>query len=347
MNEGPDVVAFGEVIWDLAAREPVRGGPRLFEAHPGGATSNFAIVAARLGLGVAVVAGVGDDPLGEELRAALASEGIDVRGLARTAARTGVTFVTRDRDGEPRYSNYRVRTADLALRPRDVPAWPRGARWLVVGSTHAMLPEMARATLHAARAAKKAGAHVAVDLNARRFGFSSAKARRVALAPLLAQASLVKASAPDLVALGFASPEAGRRWLKKAAPHATVLVTQGAAGAAAHGGHGDATSRGARVASVDAAGAGDAFLAGIVATLLAGGAEPGHAAWASPEIWTAALEVGHSLGSKVVSQVGGTTGARNLVDVHRRLAQIARTAHPRSKTAKTTKRGRTVGRRDA
>ena len=66
----------------------------------GGKGANQAVAARRLGAEVRLVACVGDDPSGHGIRDALASEGIDVTGLAWTReAATGTALIVVDAEG--------------------------------------------------------------------------------------------------------------------------------------------------------------------------------------------------------------------------------------------------------
>jgi sugar/nucleoside kinase (ribokinase family) len=123
---------------------------------------------------------------------------------------------------------------------------------------------------------------------------------------LVARAALVKASDADLHAL--AGEAARLRWLERHAPRASWIVTRGAGVASAIGDHGQVALPAIRGRCVDPTGAGDAFLAGSLATLLAAGAAPGSAAWREPAVWRAALRAGHILGRKAVSRPGAVAG---------------------------------------
>ena len=68
--------------------------------YQGGKGGNQATAAARLGARVAVVGAVGDDEMGRQARSALASEGIDVAGLAVSSRATGVALIVVDPRGE-------------------------------------------------------------------------------------------------------------------------------------------------------------------------------------------------------------------------------------------------------
>jgi ribokinase len=101
------VIVVGSVNVDLvvtverlpAPGETVTGGQ--YERHPGGKGGNQAVAAARLGASVAFVGAVGSDVFGEEARAALAAEGIDLTGLIRIDGEaTGVALIIVDKGGE-------------------------------------------------------------------------------------------------------------------------------------------------------------------------------------------------------------------------------------------------------
>src|SRR5258708_40007500 len=164
-----DVVCCGEILWDVFEASPRRSEPiaRTFRRELGGAPANVATGLARLGLRVAVVGGVGRDRFGRALVQHLADDGVDVRFVLPFPNRTGLTFVVRDARGEPEFLFYRHESADLAVRAAHVtPAMGR-ARWVLVGTSTLMTPELARATSRFLDVAERGGAHVFVDLNVR------------------------------------------------------------------------------------------------------------------------------------------------------------------------------------
>jgi fructokinase len=304
-----DVVCFGEILCDL-----YEAGPRLrdrqsvsrdFRRHLGGESANVATALARLGLRAAVVAAVGDDPLGDALVDHLARDGVDVRFVARLPVRTGLTMVVAAAGSRRRFFPYRVGSADGALRREHVRPQAGRSRWIVLGTGALVTPELARATDRLLELAEREGARVALDLNVRPHLWGNRRRMGHAAARLAARAALVKASGDDLVALG--SPT-GLAWLERHAPRASWLVTRGPGVASAIGAHGEVALRAPRTRCVDAIGAGDAFLAGSLAALLAARAFPGSSMWSDPAVWRQALRVGHILGSKAVSRPGAVAG---------------------------------------
>jgi len=319
-----DVVCFGEILWDMFETRPRGGVSRDYRRELGGAPANVATGLARLGVKAAVVGGVGRDRFGEALVSHLAGDGVDVRFVVKLPNRTGLTFVSRDAAGEPEFLFYRHDSADLSVRAKHVvPAMGR-ARWVLVGSSTLMTRELARATARFLDVAEHAGAAIFVDLNVRAHLWSSRPAMERAIAGLVRRADVVKASDADLRAVSGGG--AGLRWLERHAPQATWLLTRGGGVASAIGEHGSLDVPALRARCVDATGAGDAFIAGALATLVAAGAVPGSASWSAPEVWRTALRAGHMMGKKAVSRPGAVAG---LVDLGRARAVVESAASRR------------------
>jgi fructokinase len=307
-----DVVCFGEILWDIFEVDAPRGAAQRAEPtgrdlrrELGGAPANVATGLARLGVRAGLVAGIGIDNLGDALERHLVGDGVATRFLVRLANRTGLTFVTRDANGEPSFLFYRQDTADVALRPEHIVAEMGRAKWVLVGTSTMMTPALAAATERFLDLAEQAKANIVVDLNVREHLWAGKAQMREAVAQLVRRAAIVKGSFADLVAL------TGRRdilWLADNAPKAAWIVTQGAKGASAIGTHGFVARPARKVKCVDATGAGDAFIAGVLAVLLAAGATPGSESWRDERVWGAALEAGHAMGAKAVSQTGSVAG---------------------------------------
>jgi sugar/nucleoside kinase (ribokinase family) len=289
-----DVIAFGEVLWDFFEESPGR-----FHRLPGGASTNVAVSLAHLGHRVAVAGGIGDDRFGDELAARLTALGVDCRTLVRLPERTGITFIARGKGGEPRYLSYRRASADVSLSARSVTAAMVAATWVHIGTTTLLTEALAEATRALLRRVAQRGGHASIDLNTRPHLWKSARAARAVLREFLPHCALVKASEVDLAELGMGVPA-----LRKMAPAATVLLTRGPKGAAALGEHGEASRPAKRGRCVDATGAGDAFLSGVLSSLVRKRALPGSPAWRNAALWTEALDRGHSLGARAVSEFG-------------------------------------------
>ena len=90
-----DVAAIGEVLIDFIAKEE---GPlekiKDFEKHAGGAPANVMVGLSRLGISSGLISRVGDDPFGRFLIRALDREGVDTSQIQKDKEwHTGVVFV--------------------------------------------------------------------------------------------------------------------------------------------------------------------------------------------------------------------------------------------------------------
>lgn len=325
-----DVFCFGEILWDMF-EGPRRGRPersrlepiaRNFQRQLGGAPANVATGLARLGIRAALLGGVGQDPFGDALISHLDADGVDVRFVRRFPNRTGLAFVVRDSSGEPDFIFYRHDSADLAIRAEHVPSAMGRARWVLVGTSTLVDPDLARATERFLAVAERSGAHLFLDLNVRQHLWRDRTSMRTAIADLAQRAAVVKASADDLRAVHGRAD--GLRWLEAHAPRATWLVTRGQGVASAIGLHGEVELAAFRARCVDATGAGDAFIAGALATLIRGGALPGRPAWSDGRLWQTALRVGHMMGSKAISRTGAVAGLVNLSRARRAIRSVRR-----------------------
>jgi len=311
-----DVAAFGEVLWDIFELPKRRGEriARLYRREIGGAPCNVAVGLSRLGVRASIVGAVGEDAFGDALAVALRDEGVDVSSLLRLPNRTGLAFVRRDSRGEPSFLFYRHETADMSVSPEHLRPSMARATFALLGTSTLVREPLHAATLRFVELARRAGTHIVVDLNVRAHLWESRTTMRSRIGALLKHAALVKGSAVDLRALG------GGRWLAEHAPRAAVILTAGAEPARARGPFGEVERPALRVRCVDATGAGDAFIAGVLAVLVKRRAVPGSAVFADPRVFSDALDVGHMLGAKVVSKVGAVTGLVRLGAARAKLA---------------------------
>jgi fructokinase len=319
MADKIDCACFGEILWDIfeESREPKEPIGKVFRRELGGAPANVAVGLARLGFSASVIGGVGEDKFGDALRGFLANEGVETKYVARLPNRTGITFVTRSDKGEPSFLFYRHDTADVALRAEHVPPAAAKATFGLVGTSTVMTPTLKEATTKFIDALEKAKGDLIVDLNVRSHMWGDDARMKKEIGELASRAKIVKASEGDL---GQLAGKRGLSWLEEHAKGAVWLLTRGENGAAAVGPHGQVTAAPKRVRSIDATGAGDAFLAGAVGVLVTAGARSGNAQWNDPKIWQRVLEVGHMMGAKAVSAVGAVTGLVHLEEAKTKIA---------------------------
>jgi ribokinase len=102
----PRIAVVGSINLDLVARAErlPRPGETLtdatFERIPGGKGANQALAAARLGAEVQMLGAVGNDPFADEALALLATGGVDLEGVRRVEQPTGVALILVGEDGE-------------------------------------------------------------------------------------------------------------------------------------------------------------------------------------------------------------------------------------------------------
>ena len=277
------VIVVGSVNIDLvatAATLPAPGetvtGAR-FSRHHGGKGGNQAVAAARLGAATAFVGAVGDDPFGEEARAALAAERIDLAAVRTRPEPTGVALILVDGRGENLIAV--ASGANALLTPDDVLAAfavlaPAAGEVVLVGH------EIPTATMKAAlRAARQAGATTILNpapadgLDRSVFGdVDILTPNRGELATLVADdiRRIGRAGRagerPEIAAAVLLDRTSEGEGVRRA-----VIVTLGAAGAVVVERDRDPLDlRGPSVAAVDTVGAGDAFNGALAAGLAAG-----------------------------------------------------------------------------
>jgi fructokinase len=269
----PDVVCLGELLIDFV---PTVTGTSLIDAPafkkaPGGAPANVAVGIARLGVPSAFMGKVGDDPFGHFLAQTLAEAGVDIGPLRFTdRARTALAFVSLRADGEREFMFYRHPSADMLFTPDEVDRAALGAAKALHYGSISLIGEPSRsATLHAIAAAREAGCLISCDPNLRLALWADREAAGAGLRLAIAEAEVVKISDEELRFLtGSDDPAAARRqlWHDRLA---LMVVTLGSAGCVYFTPQCEGVVVGFGVEAVDATGAGDGFVAGLLQGLIA------------------------------------------------------------------------------
>ena len=237
-----------------------------------GAESNVAIGARRLGCPAAWVGRVGNDELGELVVSRIRAEGVDVGGVVRDpGAPTSLMLKERRTANLVRVLYYRHNGPGARLRPDDLdPAQVRAAGVLHVTGITPALSDSARATVdHAVELARAAGVPVSFDLNYRSALWPPDQAAAVCR-DLAARADIVFAGDDEAELLGLAGDPAALAGDLAALGSGHAVVKLGERGAVAFVDGLDYTVDPVPVQAVDPVGAGDAFVAGYLAELLAG-----------------------------------------------------------------------------
>lgn len=267
-----DVVAFGEILWDV-----IDGVP-----HIGGAPFNFAAHAARCGMKSAIVSAVGNDELGRRALAEGERLGVDVSmvGVHPTLP-TGTVNVTLA-DGIPSYEIVRPVAWDeiTGEAAREDVRTPRAFYFGTLAQRSPVSAATLRNLLEAC-----ASSLVFFDVNLRQDYWSAELVEKG-----LAHTDILKVNDEEMRTLGFAPESLFDRFPRLK----TVVETRGAAGCRVTSRDGEAFDSPAIADGpvVDTVGAGDSFSAAFLAAVLRG------------ECLASAAEAGNRLAGKVAARAG-------------------------------------------
>ncbi|MFK4694004.1 carbohydrate kinase family protein [Streptomyces pristinaespiralis] len=257
------VLVLGEALIDLV---PEPGDPDLLRAQPGGAPANVATGLARLGTPVSFAGTLGGDAFARSIEHRLTDAGVDLSLCGRSPLPTTLAVADPGPEGTA-YHFHTDRTATFQLpdRTADVPRF--GA--VYAGGLAAVVEPAASVVAATARTAARGGL-LAVDPNVREDRTLETGTGLGVLRELCAAAHLVKASDEDLAGLWPGrDPDASCRELARGGR--LVVMTRGARGSTAYTAAGAVvTVPAAPVDVVNTIGAGDAFMAGMLAWLAAG-----------------------------------------------------------------------------
>jgi ribokinase len=269
-----DICVVGSVMTDLvarAARLPAPGETLFgssFQQGFGGKGANQAVMAARLGARVGMIARLGRDPFGEAALRNLQAEGVDTTGVAFDDARpSGVALISvAETTGQNAITI--VPGANHALSVSDVQraaATIQGAKVVV-----AQLETPVAATLEAFRLARAVGASTLLNPAPA----AALPAELLALTDLLVPNELEAAGLTGREAGAAVDPAAVAAELLTLGPK-TVVVTLGERGALlAQAGAPPQELPAEAVTAVDTTGAGDAFIGALAYFLACAPAQP-------------------------------------------------------------------------
>ncbi|MDG5761440.1 carbohydrate kinase [Natronococcus sp. A-GB1] len=272
-----DILVAGETLIDFLPEHP---GPissvERFDRRAGGAPANVAVALERLERTPLFWTRVGEDPFGRYLVETLDEHGLPDRFLERDPdAKTTLAFVTHDETGDREFSFYRDDTADTRFEPGRIDdAALANLEWVHAGGVALSAGSSREATLDLLERAAANDCMVSFDPNARPELWPEDEFREV-VREALAHVDVLKAAEEELEVLGFAGDDVegmARNALALEGGPSTVLATRGGEGAVAVADEdapwsGPASHPGYEVDVVDTTGAGDAFVAGAIASL--------------------------------------------------------------------------------
>ena len=260
MAERPaTAICFGEVLWDFLPDG----------LHAGGAPFNVAYHLHAQGVRVLGASAVGDDTLGEELLRRLDDWDISTAHIARTARRTGFVRALIGSSGDARYEIARKVAWDQIAIKAPLLREARNARAVIFGSLAQRTREN-RTALATLLDALPDNALRVFDVN-----FRPPHDDLKLAAKLAARANVLKLNHEEAARLAGGSEKPGHeernaRELFRRFGCERIVVTAGAHGAGLLRDGRWLWEKGRRVQVLDTIGAGDSFLATLVAHLLRG-----------------------------------------------------------------------------
>ncbi|MDB4994987.1 MAG: put [Myxococcaceae bacterium] len=264
-----DVICAGEAHLNAARPEQASASDRRVSLRPGGGAVRVAVSLAKQGLYVGLATVLADDSTGRAFRAKIAASGVDAAGVELAPPTQGLVLV---RGGARQVVASREQEQPIAVPE----SW--SARVLLLSGVSPTVSCNA-ALCKAARAARRVGTIVVVDLNASWALWQGRDSRAVHM--LLREADVVSCTAQDLFALAMAVPT-----LRAALRATAVLVlSDGAGHTLASGPFGEVTHARPPATAVGPLREGDAFTAAICFEL----ARSGHANEGGGALWARAL----------------------------------------------------------
>lgn len=278
------IVGVGEVLWDL-----LPSGRQL-----GGAPFNFVFHCHRLGHAAVVVSRVGQDDLGRAIRAALAERGLTDAFVQDDPDRpTGTVAVALDASGQPRFT---IAEAVAFDRLTAEPSWEALFGQAVAVCFGTLVQREPSGRMAVRRALELArNALTVYDVNLRQHFYN-----RATVEASLRAARWVKLNDDELIVLRTllqlqgTSATTTLHDLRRRYDLELACLTRGERGALVQTDDEEIDAAGEPVQVVDTVGAGDAFTAGLLATVLEG------------QPLAAATTFANRLASRVAAAAGGT-----------------------------------------
>lgn len=317
----PDVLCMGELLAEFVATQDnvsLIDAPGFIKA-PGGAPANVAVALHRLGLPAGFVGKVGDDPFGRYLRRSLDEVGVDTRFLfIDQRARTTAVFVAVWDDGRKDLCFYRNPGADMMLTEVEIDAAMFDhVRAFHYGSITLIDEPAASAQRKAIQIAKQKGLMISYDPNYRPTLWpDEATARRV-IQEAFRHCHLAKVSEEEWeVATGCTGLDAGIQAVLDRGVE-LLVVSRGGAGAIATNGEYRVELPGWPVDVVETTGAGDGFMAAMIAQLLPWREKLGSLKRVERAVVEEALRYANAVGALTCTRMGAIPALPTQVEVER------------------------------
>jgi fructokinase len=263
------VATAGEALIDMITESDGRLRP-----CAGGAVYNLTRALGLQGVGTLYLNPLSQDRFGRLMADAVHEAGVTLARETPVHEPTSLALVGLDDEGKASYSFYRDGVADRQVNAADMTAQCAAQPGLKVAVTGclALVADDSPKYLPWLQAQRAAGRLVVVDANLRPAIVPDMAAYQASVMAALGQAHIVKVSDDDLVTLGFTAPDPldAARELLQATSATWLALTLGPKGAVLlhQDGQGWKAAEPTPITVVDTVGAGDCFLAGLLAALL-------------------------------------------------------------------------------
>lgn len=257
------VICLGEALIDFT---PLDKENQDFRKNPGGAPANVAVALSRLGVNVDFISKVGKDFFGKYLKNKLARENVNTKNVFLTnKAKTGITFVTFDEEGDRSFDFYVKSSADSLLKKEEVDENLFKENDFFHFGSISLIEESARsATKYAIKLAEENNLIISFDPNLRFSLWSKKDDAKDQVVSVLDKCDILKVSREELEFIsGQNDIEKGLEFIKSNYNISLIFITVGGKGAYFYKnnlGH----VPGNEVDVVDTIGAGDSFLAAVL-----------------------------------------------------------------------------------
>ncbi|MGB0563015.1 MAG: carbohydrate kinase family protein [Spirulinaceae cyanobacterium] len=268
------VICIGELLWDYVAA--TTGNPdnpgSAWAQQLGGAPANVACGLQRLGLTAALVSCVGADASGQALRAAVQAQGVDGQGIQQhSLLPTRGVYIQRDAQGERTVVGFGPNApTDFADRHIQAQALPvalfESADYLVLGTVAWAAPESRAAVNQALELADQFQLKIFLDVNWRPLFWQHPEAAPGLIAQLWPRIDFLKLAreeaqwlfnTTDATAIAQTIDSLEGVWVTDGGNGPTSYYLSGQVGQVAP----------FPVQAIDTTGAGDSFVAGLIAQL--------------------------------------------------------------------------------
>ena len=254
----------GDAVIDLLPQSDMQ-----YKACAGGAPLNVAVGAARLGCDCGFIGRVGDDPFGLFLQQILSSEGVETQYIQFDEQyHTSTVLVALGNEGDRSFTFLVNPSADQFLSSKNLPDFGDD---IVHFCSLALVAKESRGTLaKAISLVKQRGGILSFDVNLREGMWENPQEMLTTITQFANQSDILKLSEDELYWITGTTHFESALEIVKRFPSSLKIVTRGIQGAIVLWQDMAIHVDSYRVNSLDTTGAGDAFIAGLLANIALG-----------------------------------------------------------------------------